>query len=413
MRRSCFLLVLLLISGCIQKVVIEPPKEREIVVKCILKNDVSQVVELYYSGGYGDTQFDPVVDAEVMIITEAGTEFVFVNKGEGRYERSFLRPASGSKYILSINVPGRETITAETVFPEIITVDTRFFPPESWIDDYQEYYDRWIEFNSLFPWAFGTYGVEEMKETGGTSILSTMPGIVFQLTTPYPEILYIVGMNQESGRFRYASELATNHLKADPSNLNRRMYHQKELFPTDTSIKRTRLFQSVFSVYEGLPLHDDYIRIASPGAYDNGLDSLYGLVFRGQVIPMNPLIDASSFFSIVGDISYHFWDSSENDRRSSLFFCSVSQEYDRYLQDCRKLLQENEGDVLATLYSSADQIYSNINGASGIFGAVYSVRHDCDLNKYQAGEPIINKYQTYPFDVFLEYPAYQSPLPEL
>ena len=71
-RATFFLLwavgVLLAASGCVEPVAINPPVEREICCKGILVvGDTTQKVTLLYSGGFGDSVFDPITNAQVTV----------------------------------------------------------------------------------------------------------------------------------------------------------------------------------------------------------------------------------------------------------------------------------------------------------------------------------------------------------
>ena len=102
----CFVILLLsMMTGCIQPVEITPPEERAVIVKSILMYGATPTVELYYSGAVGDTHFDPVEDAQVMISTRAGNVYQLNYEKDGRYRGGFL-PNPGQSYHLTVLVPG-------------------------------------------------------------------------------------------------------------------------------------------------------------------------------------------------------------------------------------------------------------------------------------------------------------------
>jgi len=419
-----FFVVLLqiLLTGCIQTVEIAPPEERAVVVKCILMNDAVPTVELYYSGAIGDTHFDPVEDAQVMISTRAGNVYQFIYEKDGRYLGHFL-PNPGQTYHLTVLVPGRDSISAMTTIPEKFEMEAAFFPPEEWLEDAERIkstllipelstpdfpiYD-WEEYYRIYPWGLtGAYrkSLKKMHAEGGSSIMDLMPGMVFSMVSSWPRVMYIVATREESGKMVHVKQLATNHLLADKANLDEKVYHPVYDATADTSL-RQRFERAVDTRYEGLPLHDDYLRIVSDGDYDNGLGKVYRIVDRSQVVPDDYLMDASTFFAVVGDFSYNYWNEDRECLHSSLYFCSVSEEYDLYLQDSHRQIASMKGDILTTLYSNATNNYTNIRGGFGIFGAMYVLRHDCDLERKPSEH-------TQMYDYFAEYPPYPAQLPEL
>ncbi len=412
-----------MMAGCIQTVEIAPQKEREVVVKCILMNDADPTVELYYSSAIGDGRFDPVEDARVMISTKAGSIYQLEHEKEGRYLGDF-HPNPGQTYHLLVLVSGRDTITATTTIPGKFEMTTAFFPPEEWLEDSERLWNDlyipeesspdwpvhdWQEYDRIYPWRCmkDDKGIEAMRSESGPSLMDLMPGMIFSVVSSWPRVLYIVGARAEGGEMVHVQHLATNHLLVDNANLDGKAYHQDFDAVADTSLLQ-RFERAVAARYEELPLHDDYLRIVSNGDYDNGLGEVYRLVDKDK-LSQDRLCDASPYFTVVGDISYNYWGEGHDWTRSSIFFCSVSEEYDHYLQDCHRQMAAMEGDVLASLYSNATTNYTNINGGFGIFGAMYVLRHDCDMKKHPAMvQPVY-----YRSDYYEEYPPYPSPLPEL
>ena len=306
--------------------------------------------------------------------------------------------------------------------------------------------------------------------------------MLYLLHGDYPEAMYVVGVNEKEGQFQRAAHLGTTHLYADPSNLSRQKFRSNpderiEEWPSNPGPQTVEAYHRhlkscIDARYDGLSLYDGYIRIASPKAYDNGAGPLifngpYGqfdrsgynshyvenldrpidtVIFDSRYY-CNPTdghdhsahdyiltdnawrtttlmhhgVDASSYFSIFGDISYNYWFEDERAERSSLYFCAVSESYDRYLRDCRSMSTEKSGDLLGSLYSDASRIYSNIEGGYGIFGAMYVLRHDCNLKSVPKGTAFDYAYDSegnlFPItagsDFSLPHIAYPAPLPNL
>lgn len=403
------------LAGCVQTAVIPEP-EPSVVVKGILMNDTIQQVSLYYSGTIGATTYNPVENAFVVVTETGGVEHLFTNAGEGKYLSDF-RPVPSRKYKLQVTIPGRDTLSATTTFPQKMSIQSHFFPPalyvnESYWDQKNPSREEVVEFNSLFPWGYGINSnkVEEARKRVETSILARMPGIVYELETSYPEAVYVVGVNEEDGVKTRAQSLSTNHLFVDPANRSKSRYHRDANQDPASSV-HLRYDDAIATVYDGLPLHTGYLRLVSPaGSYDNGLGQISQIVHYLVGADFEN-VDASPLFAIVGDISYNYWWDDARERRSSLYFCSVSSEYDRYLQDCWQQTVSTEGDLLATLYVDASRIYTNVQGGYGVFGAMNVLRHDCDLQQTPAGTPVF--HTPLPFDCCLAYPAYPAPLPEL
>lgn len=375
------------VAGCVQPVEITPPAEREVFVKCILeKGATHQQVLLLYSGGIGENQFEPVTNATVTI-----NGHKFENLGEGLYERH-LEPRDGETYTLQVSIPGRDMLEATTTMPRFFSFSSWMIAPEErtkeiggiWGDIATLPYIRpcmWMQDIDM-----STY--ERVKSIGGKCLNSEMPGMLFRLDSlakdgfyyiPGHHHLYILGRIEDStGVIAPIRELATNHLLVDKVNENGRSYHvESEPQPPDTSIM-PKYDRYIKNYYEGLPLHDGYLRIDFPENYDNGLRNVYN-VFDIAYSKELSILDATRYFVIVGDFEYNYWGTNDlKQAHPVLYFCSVSEEYDRYLRSVQASLVDAEGDLLSTLYGEASG-YSNIEGGYGVFGAISTLRHDCDM----------------------------------
>ena len=423
-------LFLILTASCVQPVDI-PPAPQEVFVKCILMNDTVQTVELYYSGAIGADRFEPVENAVVRIATDTvkqsavppGSDpkppyatYEFNYAGDGRYISDF-QPHHRT-YHLEVLIPGRERISSSVTYPTVPTVIGHFIPPMNWLnDDHDGLWDRLGEegYFHLLPWNTDIRPyraqIDELRKTVGDERLvhSQIPGTAFSLDS-CPRILYIIGFNEKNGRLQRAQHLATTHRYVDPSNSIRRSYYSGDPVVRTESTVRLYYEYGIASAYDGLTLHDGYLRIVSPENYDNGLDSLY--ICSNTYVFVNDYpfrkFNFSNTFAIVGDISYDYWLGDGRAERSFLYFCSVSDSYDRYLQDVQRVLPN--GDVLSTLYTDALKLYTNIEGGYGIFGAMSTQRYDCELHKLPGFG--------YPYDLGYDYGApfnvsRSAPLPEL
>ena len=102
----------------------------------------------------------------------------------------------------------------------------------------------------------------------------------------------------------------------------------------------------------------------------------------------------------------HVWGKNASADHPVLYFCVPSAEYDLYLQQTRRLLND-KGDMLSSLYTDVSNNYTNIQGATGVFGALNVLRYDCDCS----GSPRDKEHRFYyQMRLNLMTPA---PLPEL
>ena len=397
------------VTACIQPVEVSPPSEKTVIVHCILDpHQVKQELHLLYSCGIHGTQFEPVEEAEISVHQENGTHlYYFEYVGDGRWESTSFMPTAGATYHLSIKIPGRDEMHARTTMPEKCILRTAFYPPENWNEDLLEekYYlimnrEKFSQFQrQTWFYHFNYKAYNLMREEGGSSMSEKMPGILFSLDSTGRQYLYILGRKLDAAGKMQPVALATNNSLVDDTNLNGRCF--KAAPSSDTSVIHQRYIQGISRQFEGLPLHDDYLRIDYPGYYDNGLRNIYNISYLsdwGTVdLPLYKFVEhAESYFSVVGDFEYDYFQNNAGQSRTSLYFCFVSQEYDRYLQDLQRFLDRDKGDLLTSLYRNAYDISTNIEGGLGIFGGIYVLEHDCDVLKFKIAEDDYT-FASYPF----------------
>lgn len=403
-------ILLMAATGCVQPVEIQPSEEREVFVKCILeKGKEKQQAILLYSGGIGDERFDPVMEAEVVLSGPTRSyprtkSYPMHHIGDGVYEAAF-EPIDGGAYTLQAFIPGRDTLEAVTTMPQAFSISSHIVPPEVWLEEGN---DNQPDLN---PWAFFKchQAYEQMKASGGRSLLSEMPGLLFRLDSLSHHHLYVLGrMEDASGVVAPITQLATNHRLVDNVNVNGKKYGLSRGAEMSAANPRERYDIYIKQGYAELSLHDGYLRIDYPVNYDNGLRNIYQVILpSGSEEPEDvEIIDATRYFAVVGDFDYGYWGTfDKQEPHPVLYFCSVSEEYDRYLKTVQASLADAEGDLLSTLYGDSGG-YSNIRGGYGVFGAISTLRHDCDVQKqYVFGGP----KEGY----FVPYPAYPALLPEL
>lgn len=399
--------MLLAATECVDPVDIVKPENREVFVKCILeKGNAVQQVTLLYSGSIGDTQFDPVTEATVTIGSRTPKDRIyhFQHTHDGVYQ-CLMEPKAGETYVLSVSIPGRDIMEATTTMPPLLSLNSEFNPPEEWIQkelkeeyimgNWYIYSDPWVT-----PWDphCNPRVYEKMKKAGRTSLHSEMPGLVYRMDSLEHHHLYVMGrIETSSGPIASIRGLATNHRQVDNVNANGRLYQEDKDPASSDTARRPKYERILQRYYSDLPMHDNYLRIDFTRNYDNGLRNVQYLGGHEDNPPV--MIDARRYFTVVGDFKYNIWGAYDHEKAHPvLYFCSVSEEYDKYLRSVQAALADTEGDLLASLYRESSG-YSNVNGGFGVFGAMFTLRHDCDLQEvydYSAHAIKATPYSPYP-----------------
>ena len=301
--------------------------------------------------------------------------------------------------------------------------------------------------------------LSRIEEYQGTTVHQAMPGMAFRLESDSPVRLYVLGtVTDRQGRVSRIGQLGSDHRDLDLSNSLKTPFHPGISaaeasapldFPSpdvghrddvmDKPANRAIYDKAALSAYEGRPVCSDYLRILTDGNYDSGrkfYSITTNILGAGSAITEDPIDPhaqvnppysypaedyktsyhlilyevARSFFSVYGDFFYNIWGVNETPDHPTLYFCSLSEEYDRYLQDLRNYTAETEGDLLSFIYAEEKIISSSIEGGKGIFGAVSVLRHDCDLRYNPRVTPLHPDRVT---EWYSAYPAYPAALPEL
>lgn len=108
-------------AGCVDDIESEQFNKKEIVVNCLLTDDSIQRLSLTYSNNLGNTTYDEVTNATVSLYDTRGLVGTFTKTSYAEWQLKY-KPWYGRKYKLVIDVPGKETLYAETTFPQRLEV---------------------------------------------------------------------------------------------------------------------------------------------------------------------------------------------------------------------------------------------------------------------------------------------------
>lgn len=360
MRRALAIICCaLLASACVETIVMDPEEEMPVVVKCILEEGKTQTLSLSYARRPSEEHGEPVDSARACILgTDGDTLARFTRSDTSPVWTAALAPEYGRHYILVVKIPGRDTITARTRFP--VDFDLACYYKQFFVDSV-EYYGISYEMRTGF-----THG-----ETYYHAEYGTRP---FNLKCN----LWVYGREQ-GPKSPYSKFITTDIACVDKSNVTPTVLSDLDSFKPDTIAGTWSMLRQILSwyalLYPDLPMHDGFLIIAYPANFDNGhgekeLEKLPHYSKRSFVLATVFTRNYKAPYSWPGDA--YMYD-----------VYSVSDEYDRYLQDvCSRKL--NKDSDLTYIYDT-DNIYTNVIGGTGIFGAKISrCNTNCTIGyKYQ------------------------------
>lgn len=340
------LVVWMLVSSCVETIVMDPKEDAPAVVFCVL-NDTSSVqrMQLLRSARPSEREaLIPIPEEDVVRARLYATETRsrdFHYKGNGTWETTDFWVLYGQRCHLEVELSDGQIFTAQTDFPE-----------------------RWDVFR-LNGW--NLYKVSKKKEREMHDSILCGP-------VPY----WVTQYHLQSGGERHYSEfLLTTHPFVDRFNATSLCFSDMDCFRSDVWEKAgmNSLYSHTFYPY----LNPDSrlfwraVRIFFPREIETEEDKAENRKALKDWTMIDE-IDRSELFFVLGeyDSDFAIRHRAETGFRPELFteIRIVSNDYDQFLKDIYKQgLSMESGDLFETMYNR-QEIACNIHGgAKGFFGA--------------------------------------------
>ena len=339
-RHSLLLLGLLcgLMTSCLEDINLDT-RERILNVYCVLRQGSEQVLELSYIAPTGGIS-QPVGEGVSITLYDEGTPVgQFTRTSDSKWKMDYT-PQGGHAYRLEVKVPGEETLTAETRYPLLSTLEARMFVEEELVKD--------------LPKMFGGF---------------IPSGLGFEMDSPEDQYLWCYYENLDASH-AFADYIATDHPAVD--GRGETIYSFDSTYPFKQADLVERGFHFAGSVFSDLILdgpvffHEKVVRILHPAHFRRPLgDNKLGVSFNDPVAP-NLLVseaDSTALFCLAG--------MSTGLMEGVLVINTVSAEYDAYLADFY-FVNQNDDDFTHLVHKRNH--YSNVRHGTGIFGACHEYR---------------------------------------
>lgn len=337
--RSLFQLsiFLQLLTSCTQEISLDAG-ERAVVVECILSCDSVQTMKLFYSHAKdGNDTSMPITEADVTLFDETKNETAGTFHYAGGKDWTLDYAAEPEHaYRLDIDVKGHEHISAQQTMPKQVKVWSYIHKGGMTSSDH----------------FFTKYG-ESFCGTG-----------YWGEHVPAKTWIYAVCYDEKTGETHIADEICSDYPNVDNFNLTGDVY-VPYIVEFETLIGMYPL--KICNYLQGYPLYRRYIHTNADY--------------------VNPdYFNQEGVFIVSG--SFYEYDNPNKEQplgsKGGVFFTTVSDDYDRYLLEAIHYQQQQESDDMTTIYKR-DNIFSNINGGVGIFGAKTEYRSDWVMEAYGKG----------------------------
>ena len=309
------ILITLVAVSCVRDVILDAGDAPQVVVECILSDEPVQTLYLVYTKGASRETAPELPEAVVMLtdLTEGREAGCFSPAADGSWQLAYAA-VPGHRYRLDVTVPGHEPIWAEQAMPEALGVEVRWHSWDPVSKDNNVGYTFRLR-NTKSPVWF--YGIDYPT--------ADSPGEITQL-------------------------LCTDYPGVDDYNLDKTvssagsytLYNERSLWGGSD------FHTTTYPALVGAPFHNHYLRL--PANEEDVTDEFYV---------------SGTFKAYISD---HKRFMTAEVRPAELHYLCASEDYDRFIRDGCLLREIKSSTDLANIYVR-DNVYSNIHGAIGLFGA--------------------------------------------
>ena len=351
------LILAIVLSGCVRDTTLDPGVERKVVVEFVLTEDSVQNLYLFLTKEPGELAAPAIQEAEIKLIKMSDNfepEHLFVKVADNQWSLDYSG-IPGDEYRLEVKVDGYDLVWAEQKMPEkmklVRAATEAVINPQPLLPymKYGAYYN--IDF---IPDYLMIRGTKRDKETG-----EFIP--VEELCTDYPGVEEI----NVTGRFYDGNPKWRTGIGWHWSEIGWEgadyVYHDSPVDGDDG------VWTYMFPNLIGSNLHEGFLLIRRVDDNHAGLEKLYdfpiGESFHGKAFCIS-----GSFYM---NQAYPSSDYTQVLFHEYLIASSLSPDYGLFLKDAWQFKKTHEGGDLSSIYLR-DNIYSNIQGGLGIFGAMVS-----------------------------------------
>lgn len=351
------LILAIVLSGCVRDTTLDPGVERKVVVEFVLTEDSVQNLYLFLTKEPGELAAPAIQDAEIKFINVSNRsepEHLFAKVADNQWSLDYSG-IPGDEYRLEVKVDGYDLVWAEQKMPEkmklVRAATEAVINPQPLLPymKYGAYYN--IDF---IPDYLMIRGTKRDKETG-----EFIP--VEELCTDYPGVEEI----NVTGRFYDGNPKWRTGIGRHWSEIGWEgagyVYHDSPVDGDDG------VWTYMFPNLIGSNLHEGFLLIRRVDDNHAGLEKLYdfpiGESFHGKAFCIS-----GSFYM---NQAYPSSDYTQVLFHEYLIASSLSPDYGLFLKDAWQFKKTHEGGDLSSIYLR-DNIYSNIQGGLGIFGAMVS-----------------------------------------
>lgn len=352
MKKIClFLLLAAALTSCVKDVVLDAKEKPQVAVICILTNESVQELTLLYTKGASQKEQIPIKEATAILTDESLNKevgrFLYVRDGVWTLDYSAIQ---AHHYKLEISVPGYEMITAEQSMPLPVRIIARS----------SGYYYKipGLRYPSLMsPFVPNAEDFESLPLGPKDYYVQNLPDAVW---------IYARNYDAATGKHITAGEICTNYPYADNFNLTGSYYEPPRRTDNPNPFIDNSHISELYPHLAGTAIHKGFLRFPAQDLSDK----------RGWWFSISGSLEGKynckDFYQVYyGDKGLA--DPLEPDE-GYLEAVAMSKDLDAYLTDAYHKQEIKASSDYSSIYIR-DNVYTNINGGVGIFGAVNSRKY--------------------------------------
>ncbi|MFV0391889.1 MAG: DUF4249 family protein [Paludibacteraceae bacterium] len=176
-------LVALFLSGCVETIDFSRYEDKRVVVNCLLTRDTVQKLTLNYTSPLGENYYEEVTQAKITLLENDIPIGEFQKTGYAEWKLNF-RARFRQNYSLNIEIPGKELITATTVFPSPVYISRL----RELDNKYKKFYQK-DSIELVNPRVFWAFAFQKKQDTVMIPIVIEPTFRLYQsIGTDYPKV---------------------------------------------------------------------------------------------------------------------------------------------------------------------------------------------------------------------------------
>ena len=364
---SVILFILMVtLSSCIRDVIMDAKERPQVVVVCVLSDDHVQTLQLSFTKGASLAEAPVLTDA-VAVLYEQGNAVGEFKRGSDGIWRLEYAAVPGHTYRLEVQVPGYDMIYAEQMMPaEQAYVEVHYFCN---LSGYVEPWSGWVtEKDPAGDHTYRSWPADEEQPGYETFYLAESASSIWICAMNY---------NEETASHEVAEYICTD-AETEKINVTDEVYEPlKKEVPNpfkfsgyDAGMAETFYSACQMELYPtlaGKPLYKSYVCIPK-GRHVFSLSGSFKGIDYSKKMSYGSLVDVVTYTETKGD------QEDVTETNGYILFTTLSADYEKYMMEAANYQQIMESSDISTIYLR-DNLFTNISGGVGIFGARISRKY--------------------------------------